>query len=285
VSVIFNLSRDVRVSMTRTRSVSVLLVLLVTLAGCLGGGVPSAPAGGSGGSGGGGSGGSSGDGGSGAGGDLDVADPERVLRDAGSFTSSWSFTMVAADGTESRMSNAFAVDLAANRTSETLSPSGEDGLSYERFTADGQSYTRYGDGEETFYRVMPVADDPVASALSRGAALSYDDLGDARRAGSETFDGVAVDRYEYTDPLLWRQYGATTFGAEENVTVTDFTMVVLVDRDGLARSTGWTLVGETDVGGTVTAEWRSDVTGVGSTTVADPDWLAEARAQGGNPPG
>jgi hypothetical protein len=268
--------------MTHTRSVSILLVVLVALAGCLGGGVPDAPAGGSGNSGGndGGGGGDDAGGADGSGDGLEVADPERLLRDAGSFTSTWTFTMVDAEGVESSMSNGFAVDLSTNRTSESLSLSGEDGMSYERFTADGTSYTRYGDGEETFYQVMPVQDDPVASALARGASLSYDDLSEARPVGTETFDGVAVERYEYTDPLLWRQYGATTFGTEENVTVTEFTMFALVDEDGLARSTGWTLVGETETGETVTAEWRFDVTGVGSTTVADPDWLAEAREAG-----
>jgi hypothetical protein len=156
-------------------------------------------------------------------------------------------------------------------------------VSYERFTADGRSYTRYGDGEGTFYQVTPVQDDPVASALSRGAAVSYDDFEDAPRVGTETFDGVTVDRYEYTDRTLWRQYGAGTFGTEENVTIQEFTVVTLVDRDGLARSTGWTVVGETDAGETVTAEWRFDLTGLGSTAVADPDWLAEA--QSANPSG
>lgn len=274
--------------MTRTWSITALVVLLVVFAGCLGGGgSDAAPAGGGGsdgendGSSGGGNDGSSGD----SSDDLDVSDPEETLREAGSFTSSWTYRTVDAVGVESTMSNSFAVDLAANRTTEVLSVTGESGVSYERFTADGQSYTRYGDGDGTFYQVTPVQDDPVASALTRGGAFSYDDLDDARRVGTETFDGVTVDRYEYTDRTLWRQYGATTFGTERNVTVTEFTVVTLVDGDGLARSTGWTLVGETDTGGTVTAEWRFDLTGIGSTTVADPDWLAAARSSNQNPSG
>ena len=272
--------------MTRTWSVSILVVLLVVLAGCTGGGTPDAPAGGNGGSSGsGGSGSSGGDGGAGDD-DFTVADPERVLRDAGSFTSTWTFTMVDSEGTESTMRNTFAVDLERNRTSESLSMTGQQaGVSYERFTGDGTSYTRFGDGDQLVYQVMPVQDDPVASALARGAGLSYDDFEDAQTVGTETFDGVAVTRYEYTDPVLWRQYGTTTFGTDENVTVTDFTLVALVDEEGLARSTGWTLVGETEDGEPVTAEWRFEVTDVGSTAVEDPDWLAEARAQGGNPSG
>lgn len=96
---------------------------------------------------------------------------------------------------------------------------------------------------------------------------------------------MTIDRFEYTDRTLWEQYGAGTVGTEENITVQEFTVVTLVDRDGLARSTGWTVVGETDAGETVTAEWRFDLTGLGSTTVADPDWLAEARSSNSNPGG
>jgi ribosomal protein L27 len=269
---------------------AVLVALLVVFAGCTGGGASDAPVGGNGGSSGGGSSGGGGSDGGGSDGassdDVEVVDAERALRDAGSFTSSWTFTMVDADGAESSTTHSFAVDLEANRTMESLSTAGERaGASYERFTADGTSYTRFGEGEEVFYQVVPVADDPVASALARGAAFTYDDLSDARRVGTETFDGVSVDRYEYTDPMLWRQYGTTAFGTEENVTVTDFTLVALVDGDGLARSTGWTLTGETEDGRTVTAEWRFEVTDVGSTTVADPDWLDEASTAGQAPSG
>ena len=281
MSVEVKLVPDVWGSMVRTRSISILVVLLVVLAGCLGGGSDAPPAGGGGSDGG--DGGVNDGGSEDSGDDLDVVDSEAALREAGSFTTAWTFTMVDAEGNETTMSNRFAVDLVANRTSEILSVTGETGVSYERFTADGQSYTRYGDGEQTFYQVTPVQDDPVASALSRGAAVSYDDFEDARRVGTETFDGVTVDRYEYTDRTLWRQYGAGTFGTERNVTVQDFTVVTLVDGDGLARSTGWTVVGETDAGETVTAEWRFDLTGLGSTAVADPDWLAEA--QSANPSG
>lgn len=109
--------------MRRRSAVPVLLVLLVVLAGCLGGGGPDTPA--------------AGDGDSDGGDGLDVVDSEAVLREAGSFTTSWTFTMVDADGNETMMSNRFAVDLAANRTSEVLSVTGESGVSYERFTADG----------------------------------------------------------------------------------------------------------------------------------------------------
>ncbi len=85
----------------------------------------------------------------------------------------------------------------------------------------------------------------VQSAVDRGT-LSYESVDDARFVGTETFDGVTVDRYEYSDLSTWRQFGAGAFGSGGNVTVTDLTVVILVDSDGLARQTAWTLTGETD---------------------------------------
>jgi hypothetical protein len=254
--------------MTRTRLLSIALAVLLVLAGCTGADVPSdaTPA-------------SGGSGDSGPDDEFDVADPETVLREAGSFTSTWTFTITDADGETTTMSNSYAVDVAGNRTSEVLSMEGESATSYERFVADGTSYTRFGEGEEVFYQVTPFTGDPIGFALARGAAFAYDDLSDAELVGTETFDGVSVTRYEYRDPLLWRQYGTSAFAGEENVTVTDFVLVSLVDEDELARSTGWTLIGETETGEEVRAEWRFELTDVGSTTVPDPDWLPEAESR------
>ncbi|KAB1187837.1 MULTISPECIES: hypothetical protein [Haloferax] len=264
----------------RVQILTVLVALLLVIAGCTGAPTDTstaAPSGGSGDSG--------GTGGSGGAGDsdgdtdgFDVSDSEAQLRAAGSFTSTWSLTMVDSTGEESVLTNTYYVDLEANRTSETFTISGADeGVSYERFIADGTSYTRLGDDTEAFYQVLPADDNQVEYALARGASFSYDDLEDATFVGTETFDGVAVDRYEYTDPTLWRQYGVTALGPDENVTITDFTLVVLVDEDGLARSSSWDLRGETEDGEPVSAEWRFELTDVGTTSVTDPAWLDEAR--------
>lgn len=268
----------------RVQTLTVLVALLVVVAGCTGAPTES-PAGGSA------DGGApttdeSGD----AGGPGDASDagdfaagvPEERLREAGSFTSTWTLTVVNSTGDVSMLTNTFAVDVEANRTSETFSISGDDaGVSYERFVADGTSYTRLGDGTEVFYQVLPSDEDQIEYALARGASFAYEGIEDATFVGTETFDGVEVDRYEYTDPMLWRQYGATTLGSDENVTITDFTLVVLVDEDGLARSSGWKLQGETEDGEQVSAEWRFELTDVGTTTVPDPAWIGDARAQAG----
>ncbi|MBV0923980.1 hypothetical protein KTS45_07160 [Halomicroarcula limicola] len=210
---------------------------------------------------------------------LDVTESERLLADAGSFTAEWSFAVTESDGTESAVTSTYLVDLEKNRSVERLSTVGPDSrMDFETFYADGTTYTRYGDGEEEFYQVVDGADDTFESALARGS-FGYESVEDAEFVGQETFDGVTVDRYEYTDPHLWRQYGASAFGSDENVTVTDFTVVVLVDGDGLARKTQWTLTGETDDGEPVSAKWHYALTGVGATTVDDPEWLDAARSR------
>lgn len=121
---------------------------------------------------------------------------------------------------------------------------------------------------------MPQDSNPFAEAASDAFA---GDMADYTRVGTETFDGITVTRYEYADPMLWRQYGIGT--VEDDVTVTDFTLVVLVDGDGLARSTSWRLTGETGAGETVVGSWAYTVTKLGTTIVHEPDWLATAKAQ------
>lgn len=90
---------------------------------------------------------------------------------------------------------------------------------------------------------------------------------------------------EFTDRTTWGVLGAAGALDDGDLRVVDYRSVVLIDGDGLARSTAWRLTGETDGGETVTAEWRYTVTGVGATTVAAPDWLADAETQGGRLPG
>ncbi|WP_424000527.1 DUF7537 family lipoprotein [Haloarcula salina] len=270
----------------RSGMLTVLVVSLLVVAGCLGGGGPVTDGESDGSS-------SAGDGGSSAGesdsgGDgggvadsdeFDVGETERLLREAGSFTATWSYATTE-NGETATITDTYRVDLRENRSLETFTMTGaESQTDFETFVADGSAYTRYAADGEAFYQSRPQDDTAFQSAVDRGA-ISYETVDDARFVGTETFDGVTVDRYEYSDLAAWRQFGAGTMGSSENVTVTDFTVAVLVDEDGLARQTTWTLTGETDAGETVSVEWRYEVTDVGSTSVPDPDWLDEARAQG-----
>jgi hypothetical protein len=197
VSVVVNIAGGVVTAMQPNWITTVVVALVVVLAGCagMGGGDGADPtptpsetvdpaAAGS----------------DGAGGDgRTVSDPERVLREAGSFTATWTYEVGRDGETESRLVSERRVDLGADRSSERLSTEGADGgFDYERYYADGTAYTRFGDGEESFYQVAPQEVDPFAEALSRAvvdADSETDEFEDATYAGSETFDGVSVGRY------------------------------------------------------------------------------------------
>lgn len=265
--------------MKSIRLSTVLVVLTVALAGCAGGGVGGdAPA--------------SGDdtptavstGGDDSSNSLSVAEVDERLREAGSFTTRWDYTITQADGTTLRFNQSYRVDLEANRSVERYSTTDADGAtSFEVFVDDDTSYTRYGSGENVFYQIsdqpQPVFDDATNRASTFDTYLEDD----ARFVGTESFDGDTVSRYEYTDADAWRTYNqglaSATFDTEEEVTITDFSITVLVDENNIGRLTTWTLTGETESGETVTAEWSYSLTEIGSTSVDDPDWLDEARAQ------
>ncbi|MDS0280884.1 DUF7537 family lipoprotein [Haloarcula onubensis] len=284
--------------MTYPRLATLLVVLTVVLAGCFGGGVtddggdtapdsddstatptagePTAADAESGGT-----------GGAMTGTDgLSLSDADTRLRDAGSFTTEWSYTLTTADGTTSTFSDRYEVDLETNRSLERYSSvsGSETGLDYQIFIADGVSYTRYGGSDgEAYYTSTDQAPSVFESATGRASSFYTYLEEDAQFAGRETFDGVSVSRYEYTDREAWQTYNqgvaAGTFDTDEEVTITEFEIATLVDDDGVARLTTWTLAGETESGQAVSAEWRYSLTGVGSTAVEDPGWLDEARAQ------
>lgn len=270
--------------MQYARISTILVVLTVVLAGCSGGGVTD------------GSGNSApetatptetaaGTGGSVTGAEtLSVADADARLREAGSFTTEWSYTVTEADGSVVSITDRYAVDLNANRSIQRFSTQGPDArVDFEIFVADGTSYTRYGDGEQTFYQVSEQPPNVFDSATGRASSFYGDAEEDAQFVGTETYDGVTVSRYEYSDADAWSTYNQETtsslFETDEAVTVTDFTVAVLVDSNNVGRLTTWTLTGETESGQTVSVDWRYSLTDIGSTTVEEPDWLADAKAQ------
>ena len=211
--------------------------------------------------------------------DLSLTDPDTRLRGAGNFATERSYTVTEVDGATSSLTQSYRVDLEANRSLQRLETTGSDGsFDIETFVADGTSYSRYGDGDDVQYVSSDRQVGVFESATGYAAGFSTDLESDASFVGTETYDGVAVSRYEYDNTAQWQAYGGSLFGSDD-VSATDFTVAVLVDSDGIARLTTWTLSGEADDGSVVSAEWRYSVTGIGSTTVEDPDWLADAQAQ------
>lgn len=266
-----------------SRLLVVVLAVSLLTAGCLGGGVsPAAPVeGGSGdGAGGGGDGSDGSDGGAGGADDIDLADPENALREAGSFTATWRYTGTDENGVRSEVGYVYAADLDAERAHVTFTSGDTDetaGGSWEMFTADGVTYARYASEDAAFYQRQDEGVDVLADATSHAGIYSYGDVDDLNRRGTETYDGVTVTRYEISGVDEW--WAASAASADGEFTITDFSYVVLVDENGLSRYESWSFSGRTADGATVNGAWEYTLTDVGSTTVEDPAWLAEAKSQ------
>jgi len=254
----------------------ILVVLLVVLAGCAGGGdvAPGAEGGDA-------AGGS--DGGDDSAEAFELGDPERILRDAGSFTVTWSYTGVDASGVESELTQEFLADLDAER-SYTRTLTVTDGQAaaggVEQFVADGVTYSRFGSGEDAFVTSQEGSTEVLGTAIALSQARAYGADEGLEFAGSETFDGVTVDRYELsaTDEALIRAGSIAAQDEPGTLEVTDFEYVVLIDEDGLPRYESWTFSGRMDDGSELRGSWEFSLTDVGSTTVDDPDWLDEVSA-------
>lgn len=214
---------------------------------------------------------------------LSITAADQRLREAGSFTTDWSYTVTDVDGTTTSVSDTYRVDLTTNRSYEQFSassPSGESDI--DTYTADGSSYSRVETAAGVRYQVSDQSTDVLSASTGRASSFYGDLEADARLVGTESFDGTTVSRYEYDDADAWASYSSglssAAFSSSENVTITDFEIAVLVDGDGVARLTTFTVSGETDDGTEISAEWRYAVTDIGSTTVEEPAWLDEAQS-------
>ena len=114
----------------------------------------------------------------------------------------------------------------------------------------------------TLYRlpVEPLVDE---------ASLSY--------AGRDEVDGVPVAVYEVTDlDALVTPAGVGGVGAVDASALQSFEVRLMVSADGLVRHLDYRVEVDLD-GETRTLEMQITYRDVGSTTVAPPDWLDEAR--------
>jgi hypothetical protein len=265
--------------MYSSRTLSLFVIVMVVLAGCAGGG-DVAP-----------NGDTETPSGETVDGDRDDAeafslgDTEQTLREAGSFTVTWQYTGVDRNGIETDVTREFYADLGAERSHTVIATGdgGDDSVTSEQFVANGVTYARTGSGDAASYAVYEGTTDVVGTAIALSQARAYGADDDLAYRGSETFDGVAVDRYELSaaSSALIRA-GGVAAGSADEFELTDFEYTVLVDEDGLSRYEAWSFAGRTPDGETVSGEWTYSLTGVGSTTVPDPEWLAEAQAQAAN---
>ena len=282
--------------MFTNRLLVVTMALLMLTAGCLGGGAvdagdagdaddaddagDGASAGGSGDSGGAADSGADGDAGVE---DLELSDAEAALRDAGSFTSTWTYSGTDVDGTDGAVSYTYYADLDGDRAhvlfSTTQGEQTETG--WETFSTDDRMYMRYGSDEGAFYQVQDDELDVVGDAVSHAGIYTHGDMSGFDRLGTEQYDSVAVTRYELTEAqsAFWTAGAAAGAGSNDEVRITDFEYVVLIDGDGLSRYESWSYTGTTSDGEAISAQWEYSLTDVGSTSFEDPEWLTEAQAQ------
>ena len=217
-------------------------------------------------------------------GDLDRTAAQEALREAGSFTATWTFSGTDEDGVESQVGYTYYADLDQNRVHVIFSAAGTDQptqAAWEMYSADGMTYTYFGSEAGAFYQVQQEELEVVDDAVGWAGIYAHGDMGGLERTGTEQFDGVTVARYELTDEqsMFWTSGAAQQAGEDPEVTVTDFRYVVLVDENGISRHEEWSYEGTSD-GEPVSGSWEYSLTDVGSTTVAEPEWLEEAQAQG-----
>lgn len=219
---------------------------------------------------------------------LELTDAEAALRDAGSFTSTWTYSGTDVDGTDGEVSYTYYGDLDGDRAHvafSTVSSDQGEVTGWEQFSTGTKTYSRFGSDEGTFYQVQENELDVVGDVVSRAGIYTHGDVSDLSYEGTEQYDGVTVERYELTDAqsMFWRTGAAAGAnggaGAESGLEIREFEYVVLIDDDGLSRSESWSYTGRTDEGQIVSARWEYSLTKVGSTTFDDPEWLAEADAQ------
>lgn len=201
-----------------------------------------------------------------------------ALMAAGSYTSVWEMAFDSEGERIGATTYTHAVDYENERSSFGMLMTNEDEVSndFENFYAAGSQYSRYGSGEDATYQIATAEFAPgntlfpVESSFATGS-----DLEAFSAVGTETYDGVAVTRYERTDRPTWinNQAGGDDF------TWTSFDYVVLVDEDGLVRYESWGGDGVDEDGVEQTITFSYSLTNVGSTVVEDPDWLATAEEQ------
>lgn len=253
--------------MLRTTLPLLFVVLLVATAGCLGGGTPvTAPDGGA------------NDGGDATGEAATLAENRTAaLVAAGSYTSTWRMRSSEDGRVVGEMRYVTALDYANRRYNHEMAVADgtESRTTLASYHADGRTFQRIGDGDEATYTSSDAGFDAVAASGRTAMVSTVGDLDDFTFVGTETYDGVRVSRYELRDVTPWI---AAQAADDAEVRWSDFSYEVLIDDQGLVRSERWQGTGVDDAGVEHAIEFTYELTGVGSTDVAEPGWLAEAAA-------
>lgn len=250
----------------RRQFAALLVVALVAVAGCAGGGGPAT------------------DGSDAQSGDpiyetpLDadaVADAHvDALRDAGSYTIESDATQTMAGQNRTvETSGEVRGDLASGAVVSRTETSQR---TIELYTdGDGTAYQRFVVGNQTQYRNVS-GQAGNASEYARTTVSSFVGLFDFSYAGTEDVDGQTVHVYE-AEGAAELNTSSPAFGQLNESNVDEASATLHVREDGVVTKAGY------DV--TVTVQDRTQsvnttqrFTAVGETDVAEPDWLSEAQS-------
>ncbi|MCD2199889.1 hypothetical protein LPA44_08270 [Halobacterium sp. KA-4] len=197
---------------------------------------------------------------------------ESVVRDAGSFT--LVSTSNQTQGNQSfGVESSTAVDLAT-------------AAYFSRQEASGQTIEQYGFGNGTAYQRISMASgqtqytvpqqSPNTSQLAGSQLASFVGAFSFSHTGTETIDGTETYVYEASGVEDLNQ-SAPGFSSLDTENVTSMSAQVYVTDDGLVKQFGYSLTVSTSNGEASVATEQQYVD-VGSTTVSEPVWLDEARA-------
>ncbi|WP_332899149.1 DUF7537 family lipoprotein [Haladaptatus sp. CMSO5] len=212
---------------------------------------------------------------------------EAALKNAGSFTNQLNISVDTTNGSLdlNATTRANLNDGTASQTNllafeefrfeSTVYTAGSS--SYERtyFQSNDSEYTEYRQGSEPYSNIEEAEPVDVNDAMQIDIVTDTVDGADWTQVGVEQFDGVSVTRYEAKGVESFKDLREDIDPAS-NQTITNAEAVLLVDENGIARFIEIRFeVEDDDVSGTIYL--ISKVTDVGSTTVAEPDWLDRAK--------
>lgn len=210
---------------------------------------------------------------------LAATDPEARLAAVGSYTSVWTFTTNnVAEHSATSLVFEHRIDHDARRAYTSTRIEGAAVQVMENFYADGMQYSRVSvnGGEQVTHMASETTWDARSRNDAYGFMYDYSEFDRYEFDGTTTYDGVPVRRYVFEASQSWLDAGQL---AGDDVDVDTASFEILVDADGIPRFQRYHVTGVDRSGTEVFYDFEFTITDVGSTTVADPGWLGQARQQ------